>query len=76
VFERQPQCSGVHLVLWQFELSGAYVLIREEFDFLESDDLRIALLLRLAQGQWPPSNEIETRLEWFRARLEQAGQTP
>ena len=31
----------------------------------------ITLLLRLAQGQWPPPNEIGTRLEWFRKRLEE-----
>lgn len=31
----------------------------------------ITLLLRLAQGQWPPPNEIETRLEWFRKHLEE-----
>jgi integrase/recombinase XerD len=36
----------------------------------------INLLLRLAQGQWPPPNEIEARLEWFRARLEEAKQKP
>ena len=30
----------------------------------------ITLLLRLAHGQWPPPHEIETRLEWFRKRLE------
>ncbi|MBI1956565.1 MAG: tyrosine-type recombinase/integrase [Acidobacteria bacterium] len=36
----------------------------------------IALLLRLAQGQWPPPNEIETRLEWFRKRLEEEGLRP
>jgi len=31
----------------------------------------IALLLRLAQGQWPPQDEIAMRLEWFRKRLEE-----
>jgi site-specific recombinase XerD len=31
----------------------------------------ITLLLRLAQRQWPPPNEIDTRLEWFRKRLEE-----
>ena len=36
----------------------------------------ITLLLRLAQGQWPPSNEMETRLEWFRKRLEEQGLRP
>lgn len=36
----------------------------------------IALLLRLAQGQWPPPNAIETRLEWFRNLLEEEGLKP
>lgn len=31
----------------------------------------ITLLLRLSQGQWPPLNETDEHLDWFRTRLEE-----
>ncbi len=38
--ERQPECRRVHLVLRQFELSRADVLVGEELDLLETHNLR------------------------------------
>ena len=38
--KRDPKCGGVYFVFWQFKFAGADVFIREEFDFLEADDLR------------------------------------
>jgi hypothetical protein len=36
----------------------------------------VQILLRLAQGRWPPANQVDARLEWFGSQLADAKHTP